>query len=61
LTGYGGKGTVLYDYDITNSGATTITATACARPVGDLNRDCVVDFLDFAIAASNWLVDTCGL
>jgi hypothetical protein len=24
---------------------------------GDVNRDCVVDFLDFAIMASNWLTD----
>ena len=25
------------------------------RPVGDLNEDCRVDFLDFAILASHWL------
>lgn len=30
----------------------------CANPpVGDLNLDCRVDFFDFAIMASNWLVD----
>jgi len=61
LTAYNGIGTVLYDYNVTNLGATTITATACARPVGDMNRDCVVDFLDFVIVANNWLVDTRGL
>jgi len=61
LTAYNGKGTVHYDYDITNSGATTITATACARPVGDLNRDCVVNLSDIAVVAGNWLADTRGL
>jgi len=27
-------------------------------PVGDLNQDCRVDFIDFAILAQNWLVGT---
>lgn len=27
------------------------------RTAGDINDDCVVDFLDFAVTASNWLVD----
>ena len=26
-------------------------------PAGDLNEDCIVDILDFAILASNWLLD----
>ncbi|MFC1636251.1 hypothetical protein ACFL5Z_15580, partial [Planctomycetota bacterium] len=27
------------------------------RLAGDLNNDCKVDFADFAVMASNWLVD----
>ena len=27
------------------------------NPIGDLNHDCKVDFIDFAMMAENWLVD----
>ncbi len=29
----------------------------CISPVGDINLDCRVDFVDFALMAGNWLVD----
>jgi len=60
LTAYSGKGTVHYDYNTTNPGETTITATACVRPVGDINRDCVVSFNDIVAITGSWLADTRG-
>ena len=38
-------------------GTFTFTLMCKKAPVGDLNGDCRVDFSDFAIMASNWLVD----
>jgi hypothetical protein len=33
----------------------------CEPPDGDVNRDCIVDFLDIAIMAEHWLEDTRGI
>jgi hypothetical protein len=33
----------------------------CEPPVGDVNRDCKVDFLDLALMAEHWLEDTRGI
>ena len=38
-------------------GTFTFTLMCKKSPVGDLNGDCRVDFTDFALMASNWLVD----
>jgi len=46
------------EYQITDIATTGATALPCIPPVGDLNGDCVVNEVDFAIFASNWLVDT---
>ncbi len=65
MRGYNGIGTELayimrtfgtgentgYGWDIRFKGC-----PACVR--GDINRDCVVNFRDFAILAEDWLVDT---
>ena len=32
-------------------------AGVCRSPFGDLNLDCRVDFVDFALMAGNWLLD----
>jgi len=57
LTAYNGSGYIAYDYDVTNSGKTTVR-TCITTPIGDLNSDCVVNFKDFAMIANNWLVDS---
>ncbi len=47
----------IYNYALS---ADEVRWLLCARPPrGDLNRDCRVDFVDFAILASSWL--DCGL
>jgi T5SS/PEP-CTERM-associated repeat protein len=50
ITAYGGEGTIVTDYDVTNPGLTTVRAA----PPGDLNLDCKVNFIDFATLASTW-------
>jgi len=57
VTAYRGKGTVMWDYDVTNPGYTTIWACGLTNPTGDFDADCDVDLLDFAQVADNWLVD----
>lgn len=53
ITAYGGKGKVVYDYNIITPGKTTLTALP---PVtGDLNQDFGVDLADLAILADSWL------
>jgi len=56
LTGYDDPININYDYGITNSGKTTVTATA-GKPCSesDLNGDCLVDLDDGAIFAGQWL------
>jgi len=57
LTAYGGKGTVMWDYNVTTTGKTTIWACGLTNPTGDFDADCDVDLVDFSILAANWLVD----
>jgi hypothetical protein len=55
IQAYGGAGRVMV---ATNPTANTVTLTGCpsAGPVrGDVNNDCVVDFLDVQILAQTWL------
>lgn len=55
---FGGTGKVIYDYDVTNPGKTTVTAV---EPVeGDLDEDFDVDMMDLQILADNWLYPNCG-
>lgn len=57
IVAYGGAGRVLYDYNATHHGKTTIQAF---EPVdGDINRDGGVDIGDLAMLASDWLVSDC--
>lgn len=51
-TGAGGSGTILID-DIRLYGARCLPSIQ--KPAGDLNDDCVVDYLDLALMADNWL------
>jgi hypothetical protein len=37
--------------------AELVSHALCAYPVGDLNHDCQVDFLDFALMATDWLTN----
>jgi len=55
LTGYGGTAVVSHDYNITNSGKTTVYVSCSEIPVGDFNQDCIVDEVDMEIMASEWL------
>ncbi len=53
LTAYGGAGSIVYDYNVTNPGKTTVTAKA---PVlGDLDKDFDVDVNDLSLFAPEWL------
>ena len=56
LTGYGDSANIVFDYNETYSGKTTITATS-GKPCSqiDLSGDCLVDFEDATIFASQWL------
>jgi len=57
ITAYRGKGTVMWDYNVTNTGKTTIWACGLTNPTGDFDADCDVDLADLATLAGNWLVD----
>jgi hypothetical protein len=57
LSAYSGSGQVVYDYNETNLGKTTVRSERCAA--SDLNSDCAVDSLDLCIFARNWLA-SCG-
>lgn len=54
LTAYGESDNVLIDYDNINPGKTTVKSSIVCPSV-DLNNDCVIDFEDLAILASQWL------
>ncbi|HDS84937.1 MAG TPA: hypothetical protein ENN97_07080, partial [Phycisphaerales bacterium] len=57
IVAYGGAGRVLYDYNATYPGKTTIQAF---EPVdGDINGDGGVDIGDLAMLAADWLVSDC--
>jgi hypothetical protein len=48
----------LYDFSGQTFDNFVLTPSVCHfNLVGDLNGDCKVDFMDFAIMANNWLVD----
>ena len=44
-----------FDYQVGNYDLLVTKGFCSYRPQGDINGDCVVDLLDFAIMASNWL------
>ncbi len=52
LTAYGGAGYLIYDFDISNPGMTTVTASMSFP--GDLNGDGVVNSGDLDIVRGNW-------
>jgi hypothetical protein len=56
ITAFNGAGYIKYDYDITNSGKTTVTATQC--PTMDFDNNCKVDLIDFALFADQWMAST---
>ena len=58
ITGYGGKGRILYDYNATYPGKTTIRAVEGVD--GDIDGDYDVDIDDFAVFVQNWLVEDCN-
>ncbi len=48
----------LTSWDIAELYVSSVDATICVeRPAGDLEEDCVIDLKDFAVIATNWLVD----
>ncbi len=47
ITAFGGTGTVMYDYDVTNPGITTVWAEMLAAETGDFDQDGDVDGDDF--------------
>jgi hypothetical protein len=55
---YGGEGKVMYDYNVTHAGKTTIRAIAPVE--GDLDGDFDVDLMDLRVLADNWLYPDCG-
>lgn len=58
LTAYDGEGTIIYDYDQTNAGKTTMSAIG---PIdGDMDGDYDVDLDDLTGFADQWLTATCG-
>lgn len=58
LTAYAGQGKIVFDYNVTNPGKTTIMAVA---PIdGDLDKDFDVDIDDLEILADDWLYPNCG-
>jgi hypothetical protein len=57
IKAYDGNGRVLYDYNATNPGKTTIRALAGVG--GDVNRDGGVDIKDLDLFASDWLASDC--
>lgn len=57
LVACGGVAQVVYDYNITNTGKTTVVSSCNGIPAGDLSVDCKVDLNDFAILAGHYLED----
>jgi hypothetical protein len=58
ITGYAGTGKLIYDYNITNTGKTTIKAVAGVG--GDINKDGRVDVSDMDIFSAQWLAQDCS-
>lgn len=58
ITAYEGKGKVVYDYNITTSGKTTLTALPPV--IGDVNKDFGVDIGDLLMFADSWLDYDCS-
>ncbi len=56
ISAFNGTGYIKYDYDITNPGKTTVTASQC--PTMDFDGDCKVDLKDFALFSDKWLIST---
>lgn len=57
ITAYGGTGKVIYDYNITNPGKTTVRAVEGVD--GDVNADGGVNIKDLGILAEDWLTADC--
>jgi len=57
IKAYGGTGRILYDYNATNPGKTTIRALAGIG--GDVNKDGGVDIKDLKLLAADWLASDC--
>lgn len=57
MTAYGGSGRVIYDYNITNSGKTTVRAIKGVD--GDVNKDGGVNIKDLGLFAQDWLASDC--
>ncbi|MBI9017807.1 MAG: hypothetical protein JEZ07_11170 [Phycisphaerae bacterium] len=58
ITAFGGNGKLVYDYNSTNSGKTTIKAIENVQ--GDIDGDGGVDIDDLGILLHNWLSTPCG-
>ncbi len=58
LTAYAGEGKIVFDYNVTNPGKTTVTAVAPVE--GDLDKDFDVDIDDLEIMAADWLYSDCA-
>jgi hypothetical protein len=58
LTAYGGYGKIVFDYNVTHPGKTTVKAIAPAA--GDLDDDQDVDLYDLRFLAREWLYPNCG-
>lgn len=58
IRAYEGLGKVVYDYNVTSPGKTTITGMPPVE--GDLNNDFGVDIADLAILADDWLSYNCA-
>jgi hypothetical protein len=57
ITAYGGTGRILYDYNATHPGKTTIQAIEGVE--GDVNEDGGVDMKDLSLLAEDWLASDC--
>ena len=57
IRAYNGQGKVVYDYNVTSLGKTTITGMPPVE--GDLNEDFGVDIVDLLIMAEDWLKYDC--
>jgi hypothetical protein len=57
ITAYGGAGRILYDYNATHPGKTTIQAIEGVD--GDYNKDGGVDMKDLSLLVEDWLASDC--
>lgn len=58
LTAFGGEGKIVFDYNVTTPGKTTVTAIAPVQ--GDIDKDFDVDIADLHLFAEAWLNPECG-